>query len=162
MLAARSAVFKAELLGAMKESRDGAVIRVDDMDAQVFSALHAFVYTDTLPQACFDTNDDREGAAMVQHLLVAADRYGMERLKLVCEDKLSSQIDTDSAASILTLAEQHHCHGLKEACFSFLSSPSTLSAVIATDGFDLLTRRKLPLCFERADDGKSCCSACAR
>jgi speckle-type POZ protein len=140
VLAARSAVFKAELLGAMKESRDGAVIRVDDMDAQVFRALLAFVYTDTLPQDCFDTNDDREGAAMAQHLLVAADRYGMERLKLVCEDKLCSQIDTDSAACILALAEQHHCHGLKEACFSFLSSPSTLSAVMATDGFDHLTR----------------------
>ncbi|RLN15716.1 hypothetical protein C2845_PM02G13040 [Panicum miliaceum] len=34
VLAARSAVFKAEVFGAMKESTNGALIRVDDMDAQ--------------------------------------------------------------------------------------------------------------------------------
>jgi speckle-type POZ protein len=139
VLAARSPVFKAEVFGRMKESTRGAVIRVDDMDAQVFRALLDFVYTDTLPDFQ-DSMKKQEEAALAQHLLVAADRYNLERLKLICEDRLCGHIDTASAATILALAEQHHCRGLKEACFRFLSTPSTLNAVMATNGFDHLTR----------------------
>ncbi|CAL4933466.1 unnamed protein product [Urochloa decumbens] len=138
VLVAQSPVFKAEVLGAMKESINGSVIQVDDIDADVFRALLKFMYTDTLPD--FQDTKKKEEAAMAQHLLVAADRYNLERLKLICEDRLCGHIDTASAASILALAEQHSCRGLKEACFRFLSSPSALNAVMTTDGFDHLTR----------------------
>ncbi|RCV43050.1 LOW QUALITY PROTEIN: hypothetical protein SETIT_9G264500v2 [Setaria italica] len=135
ILAARSTVFEAELSGQMKESADATVIRVDDMDAGVFRALLCFIYTDGLPDC-----PPMEKAAMSQHLLVAADRYNLERLKLICEDNMCAHIGMGSVASILVLAEQHHCHGLKEACFQFLSSPLTLNAVMATDDFEHLTR----------------------
>ncbi|KAB8112806.1 hypothetical protein EE612_051541, partial [Oryza sativa] len=46
VLAARSPVFRAELFGPMKESAATAVITVDDMEAEVFRALLAFIYTD--------------------------------------------------------------------------------------------------------------------
>jgi speckle-type POZ protein len=138
VLAARSAVFKAEVFGTMKESTSRAAIRVDDMDAQVFRALLHFMYTDELLD--FQDMKEQEEVAMAQHLLVAADRYNLGRLKLICEDRLCGHIDTASAATILALAEQHCCHGLKEACFKFLSSPSSLNAVMATDGFDHLIR----------------------
>jgi speckle-type POZ protein len=156
VLAARSVVFKAEVFGAMRESTDGAVIHIDDMDAQVFRALLGFLYTDTIPDGFIVK--EKEGAAMAQHLLVAADRYDLERLKLICEEKLCSHIDTDSAATILTLAEQHHCHGLKQACFRFLSSPSTLNAAMATDGFDHLTRSCPSVLKELMSEVKCCCS----
>jgi speckle-type POZ protein len=39
-------------------------------------------------------------------LLVAADRYGLERLKLICEDKLCNYISAGTAATSLALAEQ--------------------------------------------------------
>ena len=135
ILAARSPVFEAELFGQMKESEDTTAIRVDDMEADVFRALLGFMYTDELP-AC----PALQQAAMSQHLLVAADRYNLERLKLICEDNLCAHIDTGSVATILALADQHHCSGLKEACFDFLCSPSSLNAVMATDGFEHLTR----------------------
>jgi speckle-type POZ protein len=45
-----------------------------------------------------------------------------------------------SAAIILALAEQHHCVGLKKACFGFLSAPANLRAVVATDGFQHLSK----------------------
>jgi speckle-type POZ protein len=43
------------------------------------------------------------------------------------------------SSEILALAEQHNCHGIKEACFAFLSSSSALDAVMETDGFEYLT-----------------------
>ncbi|CAN6305119.1 unnamed protein product [Urochloa humidicola] len=137
VLAARSPVFNAELFGAMKESNTDGVVRIDDMEAQIFKALLYFMYTDSLPKM------EKEGVdedVMFQHLLVAADRYNLERLKLMCEDKLCKYIDVGTVATILTLAEQHHCPGLKKVCFDFLSSPLNLMAVAASDGFKHLSR----------------------
>ncbi|KAL6885507.1 hypothetical protein ACP4OV_010286 [Aristida adscensionis] len=89
----RSPVFSAELFGPMKESCGGAgAIRVDDMEAHVFRALLQFVYTDSLPEM-----DEEEEAAMAQHLLVAADRYDLERLKLICEHKLCRLIKSQQS-----------------------------------------------------------------
>lgn len=139
VLGARSSVFRAELFGLMKESTDTtAVIHVDDMEADVFRTLLTFIYTDTLPETL--NMKQIEETAMAQHLLVAADRYNLQRLKLICEDKLCKNIDTDNVATILALAEQHNCQGLKKACLQFLSSPWTLNDVIATEGFEHLAK----------------------
>ncbi|XP_066374673.1 BTB/POZ and MATH domain-containing protein 2-like [Miscanthus floridulus] len=136
LLAARSRVFKAELWGAMKESTaTGDCIRIDDMLPQVFKALLHFIYTDSLPQM-----EEQEEATMAQHLLEAADRYDMQRLKLICEEKLYRHLDVGTAATTLVLAEQHSCHGLKQACIEFLKSPDALEAVMETDGFEHLTK----------------------
>jgi speckle-type POZ protein len=51
ILAARSPVFKAQFLGAMKESTNAehCGIRIHDMVPQAFDALLHFIYTDSLP-----------------------------------------------------------------------------------------------------------------
>lgn len=142
VLAARSSVFKAELLGTMKEKADGA-IQVDDMEPGVFKSLLHFIYTDTLDTMAQedqsrDEASEEEDLVMAQHLLVAADRYNVERLKLICEEKLCESIDSSMVATSLALAEQHNCNGLKEACFEFLASPSNLLEMMASDGYDHL------------------------
>jgi speckle-type POZ protein len=128
LLVARSPTFSAELL------EQGGVVRVDKMDPQVFKALLSFMYTDSLSLP--ETATKQEESALAQHLLVAAHRYGMERLKLLCEERLCKDIDVGTAASILALAEPLGCRGLKDACFDFLGrSPANLKAVMASDGF---------------------------
>jgi speckle-type POZ protein len=131
VLAARSSVFMAELFGSMKEKAMNC-IQIQDMEARVFKAMLHFIYTDTM------SDIDKEGAFVIQHLLVASDRYDLERLKLICEDKLCKCIDTSTVATTLVLAERHGCLGLKKACFEFLKSPSHLKTVMATEGFDHL------------------------
>jgi speckle-type POZ protein len=72
------------LCGSMKGKGNGNCprppIKIDGMDAAVFRNLLHFIYTDTLPETA------QEDLAMTQHLLVAADRYDVQRLKLICED----------------------------------------------------------------------------
>ncbi|KQK01195.1 hypothetical protein BRADI_3g54375v3 [Brachypodium distachyon] len=136
VLAARSSVFAAELFGPMKEGNTAlGVVRIQDMEAEVFKALLHFAYTGSLLEM---PKEDENMAC--QHLLVAADRYGMERLKLMCEQKLCELIDVGTVANVLALAEQHHCAGLKKACFGLLASPKNMKAVVATDGFKHLSR----------------------
>jgi speckle-type POZ protein len=63
-------------------------------------------------------------------------RYGLDRLKLICEGKLSGVIDIDTVATTLALAEQHNCPLLKNKCVDFIArSPETLDAVLATEGY---------------------------
>jgi speckle-type POZ protein len=118
----------------MKE-KTATILQISDMEARVFRALLHFIYTDTLPAV-----DEGGGAAMAQHLLVTADRYNLERLKLICEGKLCDHICRATVATTMALAEQHGCAALKKACFKFLTSPGNLKAVMASDGFEHLKR----------------------
>jgi speckle-type POZ protein len=139
VLAARSPLFNAALFGAMEEGTTTiSCIQIGHMLPQVFKCLLYFIYPDSLPEI------EGEGAsspAIAQHLLEVGDRYGMQRLKLVCEDRLCRYTDVNTVATTLALAEQHHCQGLKEACFNFfLKSSETLNAVKETDGFQHLVK----------------------
>lgn len=131
ILATRSPVFLAELFGPMKE-KTTSIIRIDDIEPRVFRAMLHFIYTDSLPP---DVEKSDDTLLMAQHLLVVADRYDLERLKLICEKKLCNNINSSTAATTLVLAEQHGCRGLKAACFEFLKSPKNLDATMETDGF---------------------------
>jgi speckle-type POZ protein len=133
LLAARSPVFKAELFGPMKEKETQTIIEIHDIEPSVFEALLHFVYTDSL--LLDDEHNKQDRVAKFQHLLVAADRYGLERLRLLCESKLCVDIDMDTVAVSLALAEQHHCKDLKEACIQFMAPRNVLQAVMATNRF---------------------------
>ncbi|KAF7056145.1 hypothetical protein CFC21_063583 [Triticum aestivum] len=133
VLAARSSVFKAELFGEMKETTTEHV-KIDDMEPAILDALLYFMYTDSLPSD-FDVDQN----VSLQHLLVAADRYGLDRLKAICEEKLCQKFDVQTVATTLALAEQHHSLQLKRACLGYLSLQDVLRAVKKTDGFKHLT-----------------------
>uniref|UniRef100_M8CFV1 Speckle-type POZ protein-like protein n=1 Tax=Aegilops tauschii TaxID=37682 RepID=M8CFV1_AEGTA len=129
MLAARSLVFKAELFSGMEENATRH-IKVDDIEPAIFQALLHFIYTDTFPH---DSGVDKN--APLQHLFVAADRYGLDRLAAMREQRLCESIDVHTVATTLALAEQHQCVELKHACLGFLSSHGVLSDIQETDGF---------------------------
>lgn len=132
ILAARSPVLMAKFFGHMREASSRVVV-VEDMEPAAFKAMLHFIYTDTVPEL----DQELEAVApMAQHLLAAADRYGMDRLKVLCEGKLSCGITIDTAATSLALAEQHNCVHLRAKCVEFIiSTPAILDAVVATDGY---------------------------
>ncbi|XP_044980012.1 BTB/POZ and MATH domain-containing protein 2-like [Hordeum vulgare subsp. vulgare] len=133
VLAARSSVFKAKLFDQMKETTTKHV-KINGMEPAIFDALLYFIYTDSLP-----SNFDADQNVALQHLFVAADRYGLDRLKAICEEKLCQKFDVQTVATTLALAEQHHSLQLKKACLGYLSLQDVLRAVKKTDGFEHLT-----------------------
>ncbi|CAI5998059.1 unnamed protein product [Closterium sp. NIES-64] len=114
ILAARSPVLKALLYGPMRDRREGN-IPVTDIEAPVFKALLHFIYTDDLPSS----GPSAFTPIMAQHLLAAADRYALDRLRLICESKLCETVDADTVATTLALAEQHNAKRLKNVCLQF-------------------------------------------
>jgi speckle-type POZ protein len=71
--------------------------------------------------------------AMTQHLLVAADRFDLTRLRAMCEAKLCDTVEVETAATTLALAEQNHALALKQACLQFVASH--LGEVMLTEGY---------------------------
>ncbi|CAN6229632.1 unnamed protein product [Urochloa humidicola] len=102
------------------------IVKVDDMDPAAFEGLLHYIYTDTLSD---DYTVDR--IMVTQHLLVAADRYGLDRLKA----RLRGWIDVQSVATTLALAERHQCEKLRHDCLMFLAWPDVLRAAMKTEEF---------------------------
>ncbi|CAO2201073.1 unnamed protein product [Urochloa humidicola] len=130
VLAMRSPVFKAEF--AM-DKRKRSII-VEDMEPHIFKALLHFIYTDFLP--AMDHHDGNENDEMVKCLLVAAKRYGLERMKLMCESILYKRLSVQNVATALVLADQCHCSKLKDACIRFISSSEGMDDLLASQGFE--------------------------
>ncbi|GJN07596.1 hypothetical protein PR202_ga25499 [Eleusine coracana subsp. coracana] len=124
-----SPVFMAELFGGMEEEAL-QLIEIKDMEPASFEVLLHFVYTDTAPNL---DGHLEETASMVQHLLAGADRYGLDRLKLIWEGKLADRVTVDMVATTLALAEQHNCSQLKDKCVDFIAEH--LDAVLETKGY---------------------------
>ncbi|XP_078445568.1 BTB/POZ and MATH domain-containing protein 3-like [Wolffia australiana] len=129
ILAARSPVFRAQFFGLIGD-RNAARAAVADMEAAVFKAMLQYIYTDELPETAAEPS-----AVLFQHLLAAADRYGLDRLKLLCEQKLCGEISPATVAATLAVAEQHQCSQLKAACLKYAAIPANLGAVMQTEGF---------------------------
>jgi speckle-type POZ protein len=74
-------------------------------------------------------------------LLFAADRYAMDRLKLLCASLLVEYLHADTVATTLALADQHNCEKLKDICIEFMaSSAGEMDAIVATEGYANLKR----------------------
>jgi speckle-type POZ protein len=133
VLAARSPVFKALLFGPMRDRNSGN-IEIKDIEHMVFKTLLHFIYRDSLP----DTKElaGSSSTLLAQHLLAAADRFALDRLRLLCESKLCENVSVDTVATTLALAEQHHAAELKAVCLKFAAS--NLAAVMHSEGFEYL------------------------
>uniref|UniRef100_A0A0E0EJA1 MATH domain-containing protein n=1 Tax=Oryza meridionalis TaxID=40149 RepID=A0A0E0EJA1_9ORYZ len=128
---------EAELYGGMKE-REARSVAVDNIQPDVFRALLHFMYTDSLPD--MDDVEDADYVEMIRLLLVAADRYAMDRMKLLCESILDDLLDAETVGTTLALADQHSCNNLKDVCVKFMATSKGMDAVMATEGYANLKR----------------------
>lgn len=133
VLAARSPVFRAQFFGLVGNPNTNN-LELEDVEPSIFKALLHFIYSDELPDfhEIIDPTT-ASSAIMMQHLLAAADRFGLDRLKLLCEAKLCEEVSADTVATTLSLAEQHHCAQLKFICLKFAATH--LGVVMQSEGF---------------------------
>ncbi|KAL6842306.1 hypothetical protein ACP4OV_027954 [Aristida adscensionis] len=136
VLAMSSSVFRAELFGPYKEGGDQrqAHIAIDDMQAAVFRGLLQFIYTGDVEDIGGDDGDGRQ-QEILKHLLVAADRYDVQGLKLACERLLCESLGVDNVAAMFALADRHSCGRLQDACVEFVACSDKLCDVVASKGY---------------------------
>uniref|UniRef100_A0A8C9XKD1 Speckle type BTB/POZ protein n=1 Tax=Sander lucioperca TaxID=283035 RepID=A0A8C9XKD1_SANLU len=108
ILAARSPVFSAMFEQESKKNH----VEINDMEPDVFKEMMCFIYTGKAP------NLDK----MADDLLAAADKYALERLKVMCEDGLCTSLSVENATEILILTGLHRPDQLKTLFISRTTS----------------------------------------
>ena len=71
-------------------------VEIHVLDPQIFKEMMDFIYTGKAPHL--------HNYSMATGLLVAADKYGLEDLKVLCEDALCRNLSVKNAAHTLVMA----------------------------------------------------------
>ena len=108
VLAARSPVFRAMFNYDVREKSEQTV-HIVDLKADVVREMLTYIYTDTSPNA----------SKMAADLLIAADKYDLGRLRLICEDVLSRDLKVNNVVEVLQLADEYNADHLKQRCVEF-------------------------------------------
>jgi speckle-type POZ protein len=159
VLAARSSVFKEQLFGGTSMTKAN-IVEINDMEAKIFYALLVFIYTDSFPdwdwledeaeESGEELDDDENDEVTNQyvkwllHLLEAADRYDLQRLKSICVEELVQYIWMDTVADIIVVAERRQCRLLKDSCVEFIKSHSRLYTAFTVDSLDQIIKTCSP------------------
>lgn len=106
ILAARSPVFRAQFFGLVGNP-DMEIVVIKEVDPFAFKAMLLFLYSDELPETheLSDSDPLCTPTTIVQHLLAVADRFGLARLKLMCEEKLYEDLTADTVENTLAIAD---------------------------------------------------------
>jgi len=114
LLAARSPVFSAMFEHDMEERKLNRV-EITDVDPEVVAEMLRFIYTGRSPNL----------TKMADELLAAADKYALERLKVMCEEALCVNLNVDNVSDILALADLHCAEQLRTHAIDFINSHAT-------------------------------------
>lgn len=135
VLAIRSTFFNAMLCGGMRESglrhgdaREGDMqsdpIPLRDVSHSVFLKVLEYLYTDTVQDVSLEIG--------IQ-LLIASEKFLLDRLKALCEDCIRREINVDTVIYILAAAHRHNASGLKDISLEYimrhLNDPIVLSGL---------------------------------
>ena len=135
VLCMRCQYFAAMLLGEMRESKQAEIV-IPDVRRSIFVALLEYLYTDAV-----DVPLD-----IAMELFEAADKFGVERLKKICESKMLSSISVENAAGIFLASDQYHASSLREKCLAFVVNH--FDAVTKTKCFEEMGRSNFDLVLE--------------
>eukprot|EP00928_Gymnodinium_smaydae_P008896 TRINITY_DN1327_c0_g2_i2.p1 TRINITY_DN1327_c0_g2~~TRINITY_DN1327_c0_g2_i2.p1 ORF type:complete len:504 (-),score=110.69 TRINITY_DN1327_c0_g2_i2:52-1563(-) len=135
LLCKRCPYFRAMFEGQMRESQQ-KTITINNVPHRVFLALLEYLYTDEV----------EIGLDIAMDLFVAADQFGVERLKKLCEQKILASINVDTAATVLQTANLHSASGLRQHCLDFILRH--FDAVSKTEAFEEMGRSNVELVFE--------------
>ncbi|KAI3895138.1 hypothetical protein MKW92_031525 [Papaver armeniacum] len=139
VLAARSPALRAEFFDDLEENKQEIV--VTELEPKVFKAMLHFIYRDTLVEdeellASSSSCEFSVSDTLIAKILAAADKYGLTRLRLMCESYLCKDISIGSVARMLALADRYQAAELKAACLKYAAE--NLAAIMRSDGFEYL------------------------
>ena len=106
------------------EERKHNRVEISDVDHDVFREMLRFVYTGKAG------NLER----MADDLLAAADKYALERLKVMCEEALCTNLSTENSAEVLILADLHSADQLKAQAIDFINTYVAFSGSLTWSG----------------------------
>ena len=142
MLAARSSVFAAMFEHEMTENINNTV-NITDISYNIFEEVLRYIYTGKISSLSDETAIE---------LLVAADKYELNRLKIICEVFIGKNLTKDNVTDILIVADAHRSTLLKTQALEFISAH--MKDVMNTNGYKSMRKSHPDLIGD-------CCNALA-
>ncbi|XP_060589968.1 speckle-type POZ protein B-like [Ruditapes philippinarum] len=118
--------FLKAIFGTEMEEKKQNRVDIADVDQDVMREMLRFIYTGKAPNL----------EKMADDLLAAADKYALDRLKVMCEEALCSSLTIENVCEILVLADLHSADQLKTHAIDFINSHAT--DVMETQGWKTL------------------------
>ena len=137
ILAARSPVFRAMLQADMKEKQTRK-IDIEDSKPEIVGEMLRFIYTGDIPNEKLD--------ALASDLLGTSDKYELNYLKKICEDKLCSTLKVDNSIECLVLGDLHNASKLKKMALELVAK--NMSKIVETDVYKNLFIQRPLLAWE--------------
>ncbi|XBJ04884.1 hypothetical protein VPH35_023757 [Triticum aestivum] len=118
VVAAQSAWFEGLLYGHGREAGKDLLLEVGGgiVTAEAFRGVLHFIYTDEIPG---EAAKGRGSYDVTLRLLVAAEYYLIDRLKLMCACRLGDFIKDSTVGTLMEIAEAYSCKDLEQACRNF-------------------------------------------
>ena len=112
VLSARSPVFKAMFQSNMREASINEVT-INDFQPRVLDNMLQFIYTGTFESGYITAN-------IAFDLLGAANKYQLEQLKNICEDKLCESLDIGNSMEYLVVSDMQGADKLRQMSLDFI------------------------------------------
>ncbi len=112
ILASQSDVFRRMFETDMKEKNE-CLVRIQDISPEVMEDLLFYFYT----------GSPKNSATLARELLVAANKYNVSRLQIMCENELMMNLTSENVTPTLILADKLQQTGnslLKKECIKFI------------------------------------------
>lgn len=110
ILAARSPIFAAMFSHEMAESKLN-IVTITDVEPEVFDVMLRFIYTDSVENL----------KDMALKLLQVADKYDLEKLKILCEESLGRNLSEETALETLAYADLYRAEQLKSMTLDYIA-----------------------------------------
>ena len=137
ILATRSPVFMAMFQTNMKE-KETKVVTIDDFKAEVVSEMLHFIYTGNV--------SDKDISELGTELLAAADKYQLDLLKKICEERLCSALKVTNCVEYLVVGDMNQTSKLRRMALKLAAE--NVDSIIDTDVFKDLFKQKPELAWE--------------
>ncbi|XP_077268860.1 speckle-type POZ protein B-like [Temnothorax americanus] len=137
ILVAQSHYFSRMLKSEMSETQNNYVT-IEDIDYGTVREMLRFIYTGKV--------ENLENLRKITDLLVAADKYELTKLKVMCEKILCTRLTVENVAEILILADFYRADYLKAEALDIIKSH--LTDVLNTEGYKSLANSHPHLMLE--------------
>ncbi|XP_044019268.1 speckle-type POZ protein-like [Aphidius gifuensis] len=132
MLSTQSPIFAAMFDEEINNNR----IKIDDMKLDGAKQLLEFIYTNKKPTRINEFTTE---------LIIAAQKYQIAGLRIMCEEILFDSLSIDNAIKTLLLARKHDINGLKDFVIKFIQ---TNGSILRSNEFKDLEKERPALAIE--------------
>ena len=138
VLSARSPVFEAMFKSEMRESNSNK-LTITDVEPEVIGEMLHFIYTGNVTNGFISEQ-------VASDLLGTADKYQLNLLKNMCEDKLCSSLEISNSVEYLVLGDLHKADNLRQMALRLIVK--NMDLIVDSDVYKTLMNKYPNLALE--------------